>query len=276
MRDEQAAPPNILQRLLFFPFSKRGGERGCGNPRRGSAFPSRVWAVPDGLRIYAIGDIHGCHAQLESLLTLIDHDVRDANIAHCVIYLGDYIDRGPASKDVVDSVLKTRLRFRTICLRGNHDQMLLDFLDEPAIFPKWSAVGGRETLLSYGVSPPQFDDERIFCAARDALWSALPKAHYEFFSSLRFSVKIGDYFFVHAGVRPGTALDDQDIQDMLWIREDFLKSSSDFGAMIVHGHTPSAMPVRHVNRIGLDTAAYATGRLTAAVLEGTGFRFLHT
>ena len=240
------------------------------SPRR------RVFAVPDGLRIYAIGDVHGCHRELEILLDLIAEDTRKTKRACRLIYLGDYVDRGPASKAVVDRILATALQFQTIFLRGNHDQILLDFLDDPAIYRTWRDIGGRETLLSYGVVPSEFDNEQTFCETRNAFREALPQPHLEFFRSLHFSAKIGDYFFVHAGVRPGRSLEEQRTEDMLWIRDPFLNSSSDFGAMIVHGHTPSERPMCHANRMGLDTGAYATGCLTAAVLEDTRFRFLHT
>jgi serine/threonine protein phosphatase 1 len=237
---------------------------------------TRAFAVPDGLRIYAVGDIHGCHAELEILMDLIEHDIRDTNNAVRLVYLGDYIDRGPASKEVVARILKTGSQFQTISLRGNHDQMLLDFLENPSAFVHWRDVGGRETLLSYGVIPPQSADEKSMLQARDSLLRALPEDHLRFFRGLRYSARIGDYFFVHAGVRPGAALEDQTIDDMLCIREPFLRSAKDFGVKIVHGHTPTAEPVCRANRIGLDTGAYATGRLTAAVLEGAGLRFLHT
>jgi serine/threonine protein phosphatase 1 len=273
----KAAPVSnqALQRPALSPAGAFGLEPAGGHPRRSFAL-KRVFAVPAGLRIYAIGDIHGCHAELEILLNLIEQDLRGAQVECRLIYLGDYIDRGPASKKVVDRVLKTKLHFLTTCLRGNHDQILLDFLEDPTVYPIWQDIGGRETLLSYGVAPPQVDDSRIFVQARDALWRALPENHLQFFHSLNFSATIGDYFFVHAGVRPGIALEDQRAEDMLWIRNLFLHSSNDFGAMIVHGHTPFEQPVRHANRMGLDTGAYATGCLTAAVLEGTEFRFLHT
>jgi serine/threonine protein phosphatase 1 len=237
---------------------------------------TRAFAVPDGLRIYAIGDIHGCHAELQILLNRIEQDICDTHIAVRLVYLGDYIDRGPASKEVVSCVLKTVSHIDTIGLRGNHEQMLLDFLEDPTSFVHWRDMGGRETLLSYGVVPPQAVDEKSVAQARDSLLQALPEDHLRFFRGLSYSTRIGDYFFVHAGVRPGAALDQQSLHDMLWIREPFLRSSHDFGAKIVHGHTPGDQPVCRANRIGLDTGAYATGCLTAAVLEGAGLRFLHT
>ena len=130
--------------------------------------------------------------------------------------------------------------------------------------------------MSYGVEPPRFDDESAFAEARDNLHGAMPPAHIGFLKGLELSANIGDYFFVHAGVRPGIPLDRQEPQDLLWIRDEFLDSRDNFGSVIVHGHTPSEHPTRKPNRIGIDTGAYATGQLTTAVLEQNTCRFMHT
>lgn len=230
--------------------------------------------LPEGVRVYAVGDIHGCAVELDRLTAAILHDSADWQGERHLIYVGDYVDRGPDSKGVIDRLLDPPKGFEICYLRGNHDQVLLDFLSDPAVFRTWRDFGGRETLLSYGVVPPRFDELSALEETRERFRAVLPRAHLEFFEGLQFSAKIGGYFFTHAGIRPGIGLDSQAKEDLLWIRDEFLTSAADFGAIVVHGHTPSADPVRRPNRIGIDTGAYATGRLTAAVLEGAECRFL--
>ena len=237
----------------------------------------RTAALPVGLRVYAVGDIHGRLDLLDALHDLIEKDSRDGPNDRILIYVGDYIDRGPDSKGVIDRLLAPPLDgFSTRHLRGNHDQSLLDFLDDPMHFRLWKDYGARETLQSYGVSPPRFDKPDAFATARDELEQALPAAHLNFLNGLKLSTEVGDYFFAHAGVRPGLPLAKQAPDDLMWIREEFLYSNSDFGKVVVHGHTPSPEPQKRHNRIGIDTGAYATGRLTCVVLEGQECRFLST
>ena len=235
-----------------------------------------IIGVPDARRLYAVGDIHGCAEQLERLTAAIVRDSQNAPGPCTILYLGDYVDRGPDTKAVINKLLSPPAGFGTVYLRGNHDQILLDFLTEPSIYQAWRDFGARETLMSYGVRPPRFEDESLYREARDQLLEALPADHLKFLSSLQPSARIGGYFFAHAGVRPGIALEKQTLEDLLWIRDEFLESSTNFGIIVVHGHTPSERPVRQFNRIGVDTGAYATGRLTAAVLEGGTCRFLQT
>jgi serine/threonine protein phosphatase 1 len=233
-------------------------------------------AVPQGMRVYAVGDIHGCASQLDDLTAMILADNQSSGLDTQLVFLGDYLDRGPDSKGVVARLLAPPEGYRSTHLMGNHDQALLDFLDDPIVYRSWRAFGAPETLMSYGVRPPRFDDEAEFAAARDQLAQAMPADHLDFLRNLPLSTRIGDYFFVHAGVRPGIALAEQIAADMLWIRDEFLQSQYDFGSVIVHGHTPIERLVRHTNRINVDSGAYATGRLTAAVLEGQACRFLST
>ncbi len=230
--------------------------------------------LPEGVRVYAVGDVHGCAAELDRLMGAILRD-RDgwSGEAH-LVFIGDYVDRGPDSKGVVARLLDPPEGFEVCYLRGNHDQTLLDFLADPSVYSAWRDFGGRETLLSYGVMPPRFEEPSALAETRDRFRAVLPVRHLEFFESLQFSTKIGGYFFAHAGVRPGIGLDNQSADDLLWIWDEFLTSAMDFGMVIVHGHTPAAQPVRLANRIGIDTGAYATQRLTAAVLEGAECRFL--
>jgi diadenosine tetraphosphatase ApaH/serine/threonine PP2A family protein phosphatase len=250
--------------------------RGLGNRlARIFAGDARAAALPDGVRVYAVGDIHGCAAELDLLLAMIEADVAGWRGERHLVFVGDYVDRGPNSKGVVARLLHPPSGFTVRHLKGNHEQALLDFLDDPESYVAWRDFGARETLLSYGVTAPA-DDATAFAAARDRFRAALPKEHRAFFEALELSARIGDYFFVHAGVRPGIALEMQSAEDLLWVRDEFLASTADFGAVVVHGHTPTMAPVRRRNRIGIDTGAFATGRLTAAVLEGIDCRFLGT
>jgi len=232
--------------------------------------------VPEDVRVYAIGDIHGCLVELDGLLAKIVEDAADFDGERQLVFLGDYVDRGPDSKGVLDRLLALPAGFKPHYILGNHDQILLDFLDNPFLFRDWRDYGGRETLMSYGVTPPRFDREEAYSKARDALQSVMPQSHLDLLGSLQYSVTIGSYYFVHAGVRPGVALDRQAPEDLLWIRDEFLLSNVDYGVVVVHGHTPMEEPIKLANRISVDTGAYATGRLTAAVLEGTQCRFLST
>ncbi|MEI9989862.1 MAG: metallophosphoesterase family protein [Rhizomicrobium sp.] len=235
-------------------------------------------AVPAGRRVFAVGDVHGRLDLLERLIgQLRDYAANGEPAVNSLVLLGDYIDRGPRSKEVVDYLIDLRLPgWETTFLRGNHDQAFLDFLGDPNFYRAWRNFGAPETLLSYGVMPPRFDDETAFSKARDELAAKCPPSHLQFFGDLKLMHEEGDYLFVHAGIRPGIPLDAQVPEDLLWIRDDFLLSSRRFGKVVVHGHTPTQMPVRRRNRIGVDTGAHATGCLTAAVLEGESCTFLAT
>ena len=186
------------------------------------------------------------------------------------VFLGDYIDRGTASRGVIERVLSLSRdeRFEVISLRGNHEQALLDFLVDPATGPAWTRHGGSATLQSYGVRlPAGLCDDADWAEVREAFAIALPASHLAFFRGLPHAWFLGDYMFVHAGVRHGTPLTAQSQQDMLWIRDDFLGETRPFDKIIVHGHTPSEAPFSGPHRIGLDTGAYATGLLSALRLR---------
>ncbi len=245
-----------------------------------ASFGSPPAAAPEGRRIYAVGDIHGRADLLEKLLQIIRKDalVEPVNHRPILIFLGDYIDRGFQSKGVIDLLLGDLVSpFETYFLKGNHEAAMLQFLNEPAMGPRWAEFGGAETLVSYGVRPPRTRTSREeWAIASDALNRVLPPEHLDFLMSLRLSVQIGGYMFVHAGVRPGVDLARQSEQDMLWIREEFLNDSRPLGAVVVHGHTPATRPHRDSRRIGIDTGAYLSGRLTAARFEHEAVDFLST
>ena len=238
---------------------------------------SRAYRIPDGRRVYAIGDIHGSIGPLEALLDTIAQDAARRPAANItLLYLGDYVDRGIGTREVIDRAMRRPpFAHEVIHLKGNHEVMLEQFLAEPEFARDWRNYGGLETLASYGVDIRKVQLGREFDEARDALVAAMPPGHTAFMAGLRLTAEIGGYFFCHAGVRPGVPLVQQVEADLLWIRQPFLNSDEDFGRVVVHGHSPAEHPeVRH-NRINVDTGAYATGRLTAAVLEGEDVDFLY-
>lgn len=233
--------------------------------------------VPDGVLVYAVGDIHGQLHLLDELLEKIEEDAAGVPAdSRVLVFIGDYVDRGPNSAGVIDRLVSGLPEgFEPVFLLGNHEEIMLRFLAEPGILPNWLMNGAEATLRSYDVDAPEayasFDD---FAACRDAFAAALPEAHRAFLENLRLTHRLGDYLFVHAGIRPGVPLANQSRHDLLWIREGFLDSDEDLGLTVVHGHTPGPVPVERANRIGIDTGAWAFGRLTAVRLHGGGRIFL--
>jgi serine/threonine protein phosphatase 1 len=232
--------------------------------------------VPSGVRLYAVGDIHGRADILAELFTLIDQDLQARPRMRTIeVFLGDYIDRGPHSRQVLDLLMARRRQHVAVCLKGNHDAYAYQVLSDPSVLPDWVDIGGLHTLLSYGVEPSGYDrDRQAQQAVVTTFRQALPDSHYRFLKDLALSFSCGDYFFVHAGVRPGIPLVRQAEHDLLWIRNEFLLYEEDFGKVVVHGHSPTNLPDIRPNRINIDTGAYATGRLTCLVLEGDEKRFL--
>ncbi len=234
--------------------------------------------TPEGMRLYAIGDVHGCDAMLAEAHDKIAADLAARPAAdHRIIHVGDYTDRGKNSAAVIDRLARlTAVDGHVVCLKGNHDAMFVGFLAEPDEYGAlWLSNGGDATLRSYGVTPVRslfggHDYRRL----SEQLAEALPAAHRAFLETLPLIVRFGDYYFVHAGIRPGVPLDQQDAQDLIWIREDFLWDGGDHGVVVVHGHTPVTAPEVLPNRIGIDTGAVYGGFLTCLVLEGTDYRFL--
>ena len=231
--------------------------------------PASVPTLPEGRRVYAIGDIHGRLDLLDELLERIAADQADRDpIELEVIALGDLIDRGPDSAGVVRRLMNPPTWGRFLCLMGNHEATMLAALDgDGHAMDLWLGVGGRETLLSWGVPEPVIDKAGFGDLIARSLAAVAPE-ELSWLARLRQNIRIGDYFFVHAGVRPGTELERQSPRDSLWIRNEFLHSSRDHGAVVVHGHSITPEATDLPNRVGIDTGAYISGRLTALGIEG--------
>ena len=245
-------------------------------------FSRKARATPPstgGRLVYAVGDVHG---RLDALSPLLHDIAQDALMTRpaerpLLVFLGDYVDRGPESRQVVDRVLGMQVdgAFEVAPLKGNHEEALLQFLDEPAFAATWMEHGGGATLTSYGVQPNAMrSNVEAWVVVRDAFAQALPDKHRRFYKELDLVRVVGDYAFVHAGVRPGVALKDQLERDLLWIRYEFLNDRGPFEKVIVHGHTPAEEPQMLKHRLGLDTGAYATGVLTAVRLYGVEQRLI--
>jgi serine/threonine protein phosphatase 1 len=233
-------------------------------------------AVPDGLRVYAVGDVHGRLDLLDAMLARIAADRQAAPVERTVlIFLGDLVDRGPESAAVVE-------RLRTLenslgelhLLMGNHEEAFLGAVaGEDGWLPNWLDFGGDATAASYGVAPGRL----AWASEADGaamLAAGVPAAHLDFLRRFEDAIAIGDYLFVHAGIRPGVPVSQQAPHDLRWIREPFLSDPKPHGPVVVHGHTIVDEVQDRGNRIGIDTGAYRSGRLTALVLEGTDRRYL--
>lgn len=234
--------------------------------------------LPDGRRIYAIGDIHGRLDLLDQLLARIDEDdSRRAGATTGLIFLGDLVDRGPDSAGVVERVRALCAeRPDTRCLGGNHEEIFIGALEGNGdVVRLFLRAGGYETLLSYGMDPRQIDEASI-PELVDMIEQAVPPQHVAFLRSLHEYLVEGDYLFVHAGIRPGVAVEQQSPSDLRWIRQPFLDFAGNHGKLVVHGHTITEAVDQRENRIGIDTGAYRTGRLTAVGLEARERWFLDT
>jgi serine/threonine protein phosphatase 1 len=221
---------------------------------------------------YAIGDVHGrddllamMHARIEAM-----HRVRHEGEPGVIVYIGDYIDRGAKSAQVIDRVMRGLPGFTSVCLKGNHEQLMMDCLEttDTEVWVNWLSNGGRETMTSLGLS---------YDTARDpiALAKALGSARLQWLDGLKLTYRAWPYLFVHAGIVPGRPLEAQKEKDLIWIRDHFLDSEADHGFIVVHGHTPSEIPEWKANRINVDTGATFYGQLTAVALgEVDGPRFM--
>jgi serine/threonine protein phosphatase 1 len=230
-------------------------------------------SAPADTRIYAVGDIHGRADLLSEITARIDDDIRRRPIAHTVeVYLGDYIDRGPHSRTVIDLLAVRLVANRAVCLRGNHEAVMEGFLQDPAILQYWEPLGGMQTLASYGIE--LHDDTETAIDLQRRFLAAFPRAHELFMQCLRNQFSCGDFLFAHAGIRPDIPIEQQDVNDLIWIRNEFLESPLNHERFIVHGHTPVPHPdIRH-NRINIDTGAWRTGTLTCIAIEGSTIMFL--
>ncbi len=226
--------------------------------------------------LYVIGDIHGRLDLLQRMAGLVNTDIRSSGQDNLIVTLGDYIDRGPDSRGVIDYLLSNPFAGQFVGLKGNHEALLEKFLGDSTIGADWWRLGGLETLKSFGITVGPRMTRRGFKKAAVQLQETLSQQHLEFFSSLKTSLVVGNYFLCHAGVRPGVALDLQTEDDLLWIRDEFLESKIDFGKIVIHGHTPTREPQVLANRINIDTGAFNSGRLTCVVLEEGGHRFIST
>ena len=237
-----------------------------------------VHRVPDGTRVYAVGDVHG---RIDLLDRMHDRIVADAEKSSAerrvAVYLGDYVDRGPESAAVIDRLLDEPLNgFESVHLKGNHEDFMLKFLDGEGEGLGWLFNGGDATLASYGITDDDWRDLEpdAIHRTRDELIRILPERHREFLDGLALSHAEGGYLFVHAGIRPGVAIDQQVEDDLLWIRDDFLQSTDEHDRRVVHGHTITWSPEVRANRIGIDTGAFASGVLTCLAVEGEAIGFI--
>jgi serine/threonine protein phosphatase 1 len=234
--------------------------------------------LPHGQRIYAIGDVHGRADLLRRMLQAITTDIAARPVSNpLTICLGDYVDRGAESREVIELLISASRSTNLVCLKGNHEQLMLSIVGgEQSRASSWMRMGAAETLRSYGVGAAPLRDRSSRVEACSRLVASLPHAHLAFLQALQPSATFGDYFFCHAGVRPGVPLTQQAEEDLLWIRGKFLECDDEHGKVIVHGHTPVQSPDVRSNRINIDTGAYLTDRLTCLVLEEAERFFLFT
>jgi serine/threonine protein phosphatase 1 len=230
------------------------------------------------MRLYIIGDVHGRADLLDQMVDRIRDDLASYgdDVESLTVTLGDYVDRGPNSRGVLERLAENPFPTPYVGIKGNHEALLESFLKDPSVAHHWRRLGGLETLHSYGVPIDGLMVGKGYDNAARALRAAMPQTHLRFLADLEPFVTIGKYFLCHAGVRPGVPLDKQNNEDLMWIRDEFLNSRVMFEKLIIHGHTPNEWPEVFQNRVNLDTGAFATGRLTCLVIDGDQARFLYT
>ena len=217
------------------------------------------------MAVYTIGDVHGCYDQLLELESMITEDAAGLPGKKLIIMLGDYVDRGPASAQVIEHLLhKPHADFQRICLTGNHDIAMLDYLEKRLSLSGWWHMGANSTLLSYGI-----DVERLRLIHRtpqmldDTIRASIPHRHKQFLRSLPIMINAGSFLFAHAGIRPTLSLKDQKDDDLVSIRSEFFENAHLLRQWVVHGHTPIETPRQEGRRFNLDTGAFSTGKLSA-------------
>lgn len=264
-----APPVSIRDRLRSF------------TPFRRKSQPDKLHPAPvpaEKRVVYAVGDIHGRYDLLIELEDRISRDLAErGSPPSLLVFLGDYVDRGPESREVLTHLAAGASPCdQHVFLRGNHEQVMIDLLGSADMLDAWAKFGGIETLVSYGLRPrlPLSPEGREHL--RRELLRVLPPSHKSFLIATRYSHETDDFFFAHAGVNPAFDLEHQHPEELMWIREPFLSSRKNFGKRIVHGHTPVTLPDIRVNRINVDTKAFATGRLSTAVIAGDTCTFLST
>jgi len=248
----------------------------CRSARLTAESGQRPASLPPGLRVYAIGDIHGRLDLLDDLSRRIRADLGSAPAEVVTIFLGDYVDRGPDSAGVLERLSGADFPTPIRALRGNHEEVVGQFFEDENVLETWRRFGGLETLHSYGVDVTEAARGAGYDRAQKSLAARMPPEHRMFLEQTDLAASYGDYFFCHAGVRPAVPLERQAARDLLWIREDFLEFNGSWSKIVVHGHTPVRSPEILPNRINIDTGAFATSVLTALVLEGAERRFLAT
>lgn len=260
----QTGPPEVKR-------TEHASDRNIATDVRAVDLPAAL-PVEEIPTIFAVGDVHGRYDLLKRLMLAIEKECEQNLLSDAkphIIFLGDYVDRGFQSKNVIDALmdLQKRAEFETVFLKGNHEEVLQAFLRDPSVGRQWSNFGGRETLISYGVTPPRDinngDDWR---RAQREFKNKIPEAHVEFLQSLVTFYQIGPYGFVHAGVKSGVPFADQSDNDRLWIRGEFLNAKNREDLFIIHGHSPVDIPYVDHRRINVDTGSYYSGRLTAVKL----------
>lgn len=244
--------------------------------RFGKPAAPAIATVGAGKRVWAIGDIHGCADLLQALLAQV-FAMQSILAPARIVFLGDYVDRGPGSRDVIETLieLKTFANVEASFIRGNHDYMMQEFLRQPQVGQAWLAMGAGPALLSYGVEPPRNPASPSQWRETWARFNdTVPQSHRDFLAALEPSVQEGDYFFTHAGVRPGKSIARQKPTDLMWIRNAFLNDKRRLDKIVVHGHTVTSAPHSDHRRVGVDTGAYASGELTAVCIDAAERHFL--
>lgn len=260
-----------MRKVIKWLSSRRANQQGAVKRRRidlGSAAQS--------FPVYAIGDVHGRLDLLKQAETKIAEDIGMTGKDGLVLLLGDFIDRGPSSAQIITHLM-VKSDFKRLSLIGNHEDIFLRYLESPEKHSKWLELGGEQTLASYGIDVHSASFRQTSAKGRmkALLAEAIPESHKRFLSSLPISLKIGNILFVHAGVRPGVSLEEQSDEDMIWIREPFLSMGPKLDDLfVVHGHTATDLPSPGLQRIGIDTGAFHTGRLTVLRIEGSESRLI--